>query len=214
MKKLDEMTREEIVALTEEEIQRIINYAYAEAGAPLPTNRPVEPKITPIQPDRTVYSIETIYFADRDEATKVADFMKKMTLVDIRYFNGPSYDKRAVKREGQEISVHSVPVYSEEYYAKIKDTKKTNDDLTAKYKEDLDEYNKTSGIREEIRDEIMEKIHDAQRHQTRIDNARSRFEEYLELADGNRKIALNFLSKAYPYVADYPELMTEFNSEG
>ncbi len=214
MKKLDEMTREEIVALTEEEIQRIINYAYAEAGAPLPTNRPVEPKITPIQPDRTVYSIETIYFADRDEATKVADFMKKMTLVDLRYFNDPSYDRKVVKREEREVSVSSISAYSEGYYAQIKETKETNDALTRKYKEELDEYNRTASIRDEARREIWEKIHEARRHQSRIDNARSRFEEYLELADGDRKIALNFLSKAYPYVADYPELMTEFNFEG
>lgn len=217
MKKLEEMTREELVKLNEEEIDRIINLKLAEASLPLLGHAPTAPEQPKVAPDKTVYYIEDLVFEKIEDAIKVKDIAAKMDLINYKYLSGPGYNRTCVKRE-YPLNVASTSVYSEPYWNKIKDIKIKYDKEKAEYDREKTNYDKVNKERESIITEVWSAVDDALTEQRTINIYRKKFEEYLKLAEGNRAMAFKFLNSTYPDVADFPFLVDEFmggnDSEG
>lgn len=217
MKKLGEMSKEEIAALTDEEINTIIDLKLAEAGMPLLGHAPVAPVAPKIGPDKVVYYIDNMIFRTLEDAAKIRDIAAEMDLVYYKYLPGPGYNRMCIERT-DDLNIQLASVYSEDHWDKIKDIKTRYDNEKANYDSEKAEYDNAKADRAEIVNGVWDVVDRAISDIQRIRNFRKKFEEYLKLAEGNRVTAYNFLRNTYPAVGDYSFLKAEFldglDSEG
>lgn len=201
MKRIEEMTKEEILALTTEEIDKMVDYACAERGIPLLPPIPEEPEYFDIKAhlNLTVYELGNFTFVNKEDAEKVYNVMLGCPLINTTYISGPSYEMRFNGNdEIPDVKVRRI--FSEGAWTSVKDKAAKAEAAKKEYQEARDYYNEVYSQRKEVVDEIMEVVNETNREQRNLERHISEFERYLELAEGDRNIAINFFEKAYPGV--------------
>lgn len=202
MKRIDEMTREEILALTDGQVNVMIDYECALEGKPLLPPQPVEPpKVTDYSPDTTAYQVAGIVTTDADHAARILEAILSGTQYDTAYISGPSYEKRLTPKTSKP-NIESFPVYSIEYWDSIKNKVHEAESAQEQYKAQRKEYTDAVNARADITSRIWEFISNARDEQYRRERLRNEFGRYLELAEGNRQVAMNFLKKAHEVPGD------------
>jgi hypothetical protein len=204
-RKIDEMTHEEIVALTNEDIDRLIKIAMAEAGIPI-LDEPEMPKAPSLpKEDMQVFTascLGQLGFLNKDECQEVLDAIVRATSrvrFDHDYSLGcnkvyPGFSTDYSDGEGHaDIKAVSGRSLSQLRYVRtsLEDKKKAEKDYTAA----VAAHRQANADAADIRREILD-IHS--RHLA-IDYRRSylqkKFQQYLDLAEGSAEIALRFLAK-------------------
>lgn len=199
MKTYKDYTDDELMAMSDDELDSLIDLQCAINGVPLlpecpePVNENLEP------PDSEVFEVAGFFFAERDSAERVMEAINrevKMSLdydwnfsSDIKYLNGYS-------DTGANITVKKV--YSQELYdsqraerAKIKQLK----DIYTKRKI---EYDDIMGRREESASEVFSAVRKARDERDKKILAHQRYDRYVKLANGDAALANKFFSDAYP----------------
>jgi len=100
-------------------------------------------------------------------------------------------------------------MYSTELWDKIKVSNSSIDEELKAWKNRSDEYADASNERAKITEIVWERVSSARDKTYRRNQLRAEFVRYLEIAEGNKKIALAFLEKAKS-LSDFPELREEF----
>lgn len=206
MKKITELSKSQILALTTDQLELMVKYAMAEAGIKiLALPNKGELKELPAK-DESCYTVEGIKFNfyQKQVAEAVADVLKANAsqLVYQGYNSDPNfipftrYNESAYEFKGVG-DVKRIEYYSEKLRAEIKETVLYNNKVNADFKAAMEEYNTEFDKAKTIKDEIYGIVHSLNEKQYQMENMASRFKEYLELADGNEKVALSFLKKAY-----------------
>lgn len=218
MKKINEMTEQEILALTEEDVQRMIKFSMMENGIKI-IEKPKEPDLFEISPaDTQCYSIPILdgyAFTDIEEAKAVAEALQNaVSLRKVEYdWNklGSDY-KYLTKKERysykgeSDFVMMSLWIYSKELYAKITDNAFQNKLAKERYEKEKREYEdnlkESSGIIQEIRERVSE----VQYKYKRLESITYKFAaDYYPLSDDNEKMAIKFLDKAYSLSEDEKE---------
>ncbi len=200
MKRFDDLSNEEIFALTDEQINYYVDVECAYAGAPLlppePGTKPAKPEI---EPDMVLYAVGGgyTYVATEAEAAILMEAYKKVRTWGYDYRGNikiaqpksdDSYDKRTdvAKMFSPELyDKHKKDL--EAYEAKLKEWENVNN-----------EYTKAVKQRTEVTDWIYEKLSNVRDLHRKREQLVAAHKQYLELAGGSNEIALNFLKKAYP----------------
>lgn len=205
MKQITELSEAEILQLTTEQINKMIQFKMAEAGIKILT-KPVEPSYRDL-PVKTellyqVTGIEYLFteksIAD-DEGQALQAAASKMRTSS--YIGNAYTHKKVVKMEQYNLDligkVTEVLYYSpadaplvDEIVNENKAYKKTYEDLLTEFKKNEEEA-------DYIRVDIWEVVKNVQAKHNKMADMKYQYERYLDLADGNKKIALNFLKKAY-----------------
>lgn len=218
MKKITEMTEQEILALTEEEVQKMIKLRMMEEGIRI-MDKPTVPELFEISPaDVQIFTIpilEGFAFTDMEEATKVADVLqntKSLRKVDYDWSKLGSDYKYLTKKERytfrgeSDFCIQSGWLYSNELYAKIADFAIQNKAMKGQAEKDKKEYEsqlqEASGIITEIR-ELVSEIHNKY---ARLSNLTRKFAiDYYPLSDNNEDMAIKFMTKAYSLTEEEKE---------
>lgn len=206
------MTEQEVLSLTDEDIQKMQKLAMAKAGIAI-MDEPKVPELFDITPPdlvvSTVYMIgDMVGFTDPVEAVAFVKFLKdakSLVRVDYDYNKAGSAYKYARDARFKEKEYHTDPLevktqtaYSLPLYNELCDYMTQNRAMRDQEKKDRELYENSlrdaSGIISEIRDRWVEVCGKYER----LNGLCDRFtRDYLPLADNDRTVAMNFMAKAY-----------------
>jgi len=189
------LTREEVVALTDEQIKRYVDYACAEQGikmfpAPIPPINPFS-----LEKAELGYKLPEGYVKDRGTIDAITALLAKTTMFSLGYDHGWEYKYLTP------VDVRDVA--SDRFYLKAdldsaKDGLRKYTDEKAAFEKHNEEYKKAESARRAIVDEIYGHVWEVQREARKIEELKARAEEYKAIANGNEELAKRFLIKAYP----------------
>lgn len=194
MKKIHEMTDQEILALDSEALENLVKVRYAEEGVKLmslPT--PIEKK--EYKGDLKFYEVNGVYFKTFEDAEIFAAAMRPS--YKLEYVRNNYSLKFAVPVGEFETKIDTVMLFSEDFANTISHEKKRYDEAVDAYKTAKQEYDTNYNEAQWIRDEIYGKYDETRAKYSRLNDLRARYQEYLSLAENNPEIAISFLTKAY-----------------
>lgn len=199
MKTVFDLSRDEIVALTDEDISLYIDKELANKGIPIEAkNWNIKNKKEVVYP-RTgvpVFMLKDIGIGFRtiEGATKVANLLVKYNAfkTESRYLAG-SYEQFWIMKEGVCPAVKGETGYSKEEFDKI-DEKNKNPELTS-----INTFNDTVKKANEIKDRVLKCVYNIKQERSYNNDLVGIFERYKDIADGDMEVAMNFIKEAYPF---------------
>lgn len=199
MKTVFDLSRDEIVALTDEDISLYIDKELANKGIPIEAkNWNIKNKKEVVYP-RTgvpVFMLKDIGIGFRtiEGATEVANLLVKYNAfkTESRYLAG-SYEQFWIMKEGVCPAVKGETGYSKEEFDKI-DEKNKNPELTR-----INTFNDTVKKANEIKDRVLKCVYNIKQERSYNNDLVGIFERYKDIADGDMEVAMNFIKEAYPF---------------
>lgn len=207
MKTIDDYTTDELLKLTDEQIDKLYRLRLAENGIKIP-NLPEQPEYEEEEkPDKTVYKVDgiDIYFENKETADEFAEMMTTNmdNLCKLEYTYSVSSEAKYTEKLSEDynfrngVSISAKGVYSKDLYNQIKDVLTRNKEKREEYRGLKSEYDNQNSKASKHREYIMNKIKEAKKKEFEKSEMLRTFNEYLDLADGNNEIAWNFMNKAY-----------------
>ena len=197
MKRFKEISTEELVKLTQKQIDDLVDLECAEENIRLLPVLPQEADFDIDIPDITVYELPELQLTNKDDAKKVLDLMntiKSQVTVEWR----SSYDHRPVRKTTEILQYRESQRYSQELYSKIADKVTMRETAKENYNEAKKEYDEIEEQRKEIVQKVMAGINQAKLQDQRVENLKREFNRYMVLAENDRHIAWRFLEDARP----------------
>jgi hypothetical protein len=207
VKAIEDMTDEELLALTDEDINRRVMLSLAEEGVPL-LEEPEPPKYPDIpEPDGHFWwmaSLDPLLFHSSDDVSKVLSVLREMKCcTKVRNWSFPEehfVDKVGVNHYGEAAEeLSAVKVRSEGQIKGVRGLVEKKKELQQDYNERVKEFEKYLKRREEVEDAIREPIRGARQRLRDREVALVRMKEYYALAENNFEVALRFYGKAYSF---------------
>lgn len=199
MKTIFDLSRDEIVELTDEDISLYIDKELANKGIPIEAkNWNIKNKKEVVYP-RTgvpVFMLKDIGIGFRtiEGATEVANLLVKYNAfkTESRYMAG-SYEQFWIMKEGVCPAVKGETGYSKEEFDKI-DEKNKNPELTS-----INTFNDTVKKANEIKDRVLKYVYNIKQERSYNNDLVGIFERYKDIADGDMEVAMDFIKEAYPF---------------
>lgn len=210
MKRINEMTEQEIIALSDEDVQKMIKLRMMEEGIKL-LDKPKVPELFEIEPaDIQYFSIpllEGFAFTNLEEATKVAETLKNAkSLRKVDYdWNKLGSDYKYLKKSerykfngNSDFDIISGWAYSNELYAKISSFAVQNKVMKEQAEKDEKEYEKRLSESAELIQEITGRVREVRNKYDRLETLSRKFAvDYYPLSDNDEDMAMKFMAKAY-----------------
>ena len=199
-KPFEQLTDNELLELTQEQIDWYIKLKKAENGIriiscpPMPETREIPAT------DLILFDVCGFNFIDRETAEEVAKFInsKIAKAYSVNYDWSVGGDKKYAKPfTGNLVDVKLENVFSEMLYNSIKDVMISNEKIMRAYKDLKNEYDDMEEKATEIVEKIYKVINEARARKHQYEEYIIRIQEYLRLANGDTKVAWNFFDKAY-----------------
>jgi hypothetical protein len=194
MKKINELTEQEILDLTDEQVEKMVKLYWAEEGVKM-LKEPEKPKYHEVPKEDLTRYMSNVFnctFADFEEAKKAHDFIKE--LKSLKNYSYLLHGK--VERGFTQGDIETIGVYSSELHANVEPLKKANAELKASYENALSEYNSEKERQDELSSRIWDRVNEVRDEYSHMENMYDIYKEYLELA-GGESMAMAFLKKAY-----------------
>lgn len=211
MKNIKDLTEQEILNLSSEEVDKMVKFRMAEEGIKFIDcpEKPIDYKIQP--PTTKAYFChllgQRVSFTDIEELTSVVELLGKCTslcTVESEYSVSQGYRnfikekvENATYSSETPYTITSISVYTYKEFGEIKENLKANAQAKKDFQGKLEEYNAVRNDSQWIRDEVIGRVEEVVHKYAQLKSYYNRFKnEYLPLADGNTEIALNFMDKA------------------
>lgn len=199
MKTVFDLSRDEITALTDEDISLYIDKELANKGIPIEAknwNIKNKKEISYPKTGVPLFVLKDIGIGFRtiEGATEVANLLVKYNAfkTESRYLAG-SYEQFRIMKEGVCPAVKGETGYSEEEFNKI-DEKNKNPELTS-----INTFNDTVKKANEIKDRVLKYVYNIKQERSYNNDMVGIFERYKDIADGDMEVAMNFIKEAYPF---------------
>lgn len=199
MKTVFDLSRDEITALTDEDISLYIDKELANKGIPIEAknwNIKNKKEISYPKTGVPLFVLKDIGIGFRtiEGATEVANLLVKYNAfkTESRYLAG-SYEQFWIMKEGVCPAVKGETGYSEEEFNKI-DEENKNPELTS-----INTFNDTVKKANEIKDRVLKYVYNIKQERSYNNDMVGIFERYKDIADGDMEVAMNFIKEAYPF---------------
>lgn len=195
MKRYTEYTKEELIELSSEKIQDLIDIEIAEAG--------IYPVMEPKMPDLGHYDIQkTINMYDVGgilfENISDAEAFMKMKRFRSSYDYKIGTDIKWIEDEYDwNVSINHETFYDKKDVDRIKHVLKENSRITEEYNEKKKEYDEFNKVTSTIRSAVMTAVDQAWEWKYKVDHAKTMMDKYLRLSDGDEIIAQRFFRDAF-----------------
>jgi tetratricopeptide (TPR) repeat protein len=196
---INEMTHEEIIALTPEQLDWLVKYRCAENGVKnLP--KPIQPD--PFDPgfDKVVYEVAGFYFEGIGEAEHFCKTVNSLTTrvkLDYNWQVSSNYKYAQPISEDESFQVYQKKCYSRERYASLQGKLQDHEKAKADYKKQIEEFEKNEKEVACSRNEVMHVYEDHMRQEYTFKNHVANFKYYVALANGDLDIAEKFFTRAF-----------------
>jgi hypothetical protein len=218
MKRFEQFTDEELINLPVDDISNLIELECAYEGIPMLPQIPVEIVKPDVQKEHTIYTVAGVSVQTQAEAIKLLDVISNLNLVKIDYnWSVGSDNKYYMPITSDDYNYPKIEVskvLSKEDYSRLEESLRDYATTQKQYETDMARYNEIKKQRDSITDSVYERINTILRHKQEVEDYIEKFNHYLELADGNRTIALKFLSNSYPEVINYPDVLKYAKTAG
>jgi len=192
MKRYTELTHDELLNLTDEGVQTLVELEFAVEGVIfVDPPAPLESSKVNIQPTVMAYRVGDLFFDNIDDAETVMAMPQLTTDYDYKTDNKYKWLKPT------ERVIEKVMLYQKEKISELagaiktdKKNKEKNDRQARVYKDFQEKINT-------IQAQIWGAVNKARNFQRDIDAAKRHYEKYKLLADGDLVIAEKFLRDAY-----------------
>lgn len=197
MKRYTELTDEELLALTSEQIEELIDVECMLEGVAFLPEEPVPPESISVGPDLTVYIVGGEKFKCKPDAQRVADLMNSLLRFESYYlsgrydYDGPQGVKPATEPTDT-ISIREERYWSPELYSKYKTVLAAHKEAVKRYDKARKEYDGIAAERASITAKVNEAISAAFEKKANREEVERLFARYLSLSGGDRKQALSF----------------------
>lgn len=197
MLRYNEISDEELIELSNNEIEELIDLECAHENIRLlpPEPENIEKKF--VNPDVIVYEIPSIKLTSLEEAEKLVSMINQLETKSEIPWNS-SYDHRQVKPDNETISFSSEKRYSPELYKQINQSIKIFQANKEEYDKKMEEYDKIKETRQIVIEKVIGAVTKARNKIEKIRNLRLEYDRYLKLTEGDRNIAWNFMIDARP----------------
>jgi hypothetical protein len=192
MKRYSEMTPEELVALTDDQADRLVDIEVAFAAIK-PTEVPVELTLEAAGITASVigYKVADLVFRDEKDAQTVA----ALPVMKEAYSYSISYNYRWL--EPTERKVEKVAFYRQEDVLRVGAALKENESRRSVYDKQKSEFDRYLRETTEIATIVWNAIREAKDRINKIEAGKRAYQKYLDLADGNHSIAKKFFEDAF-----------------
>nr|DAY10120.1 MAG TPA: hypothetical protein [Caudoviricetes sp.] len=226
MKKINEMTEQEILALSEVDVQNMIKFRMMEEGIKI-VDKPKQPELFEIEPaDQKVYKIPFLdgyAFTELAEAQEVSEVLRKAkSLRRVEYdWSKLGGEYKYLVQKGKysygsndDFSINADYVYSNELYSQIVGLASQNRAMKDQVAKDLKAYEDAYNSASEIVLEIQERVNEVKEKNARLKRFTSKFAvDYFPLSDNNESVAIKFMSKAYSLTDEEQKYILEHYKE-
>lgn len=210
MKKINELSDKEILALTSEQLDKMVKLEMAEKGIKI-LEKPQLKELKPV-PEKTevAYNVSGVSYPlkNKEQAEKLAKVLEevKSSFVNTSYV-GSDYATKYIKEMETSSKEYLGKITEELYYSRtqitsIKEVIDENKAIKEAYDAELSEYNSAYDEAAYIREDIYNRRQEVVDKYYRLDNLKTHYEQYLKLADGNAKTAMKFLKNAFTVDAE------------
>ena len=198
MKRLEEMSRAELLQLDDRQIETIIDLECAYAGAPLSVDKPFYSEVPEIpDPDVFYYEVMGMKLLDKEEAYALSEYINGLhSRCDTSYdYDIPGYGKYDYLSEGKRIDpaiVETEKTYSKIRYSELKETIRQRATAEKENEELMRKYNDKQKARADIVNEVYAAIRQAAVEARKVEDAARLYNRYLVLAGGDGTMAARF----------------------
>lgn len=199
MKTVFDLSRDEIVALTDEEISLYIDKELVGKGIPIEAknwNIKNEKEVVYPRTGVPVFMLKDIGIGFRtiEGATEVANLLVKYNAfkIESRFLTG-SYEQFWIIKESICPAIKGEAGYSKEEFDKVN---KENEDPEL---ESINSFNNTLKNANEIKDRVLKYVDKIKRERAYNIDLCMTFERYVEIADKDAEQAMAFLKEANPF---------------
>ena len=210
MKRIHEMKKEEILALTDGEIVSLIDLECAYEGIPLLAECPNKPELIKHEKDLTAYEVAGYYFLTPEEAGRVLEILQSVAAY-VKY--GWAEDaglKRVSDADFYSPKVEVKKFYSQAKLAEITKDLEENKRALAAYEKEKERYDRILKDRTKVADRVTAVINEVVETEKDRQFYEAEFNRYLILANNNKEVAMNFLLKTYCDVEhEFRDLITK-----
>jgi hypothetical protein len=192
MKFLKDYTQAELAVITDAEAAHLVELEIAQKGIPVAI-RPTEKQIITetITPEIIGYEVGGLIFVNEADAIAVTTMPIYHETYDGDYYN------RFLEQQTEPEKLQRVAKYSRaqafEHRATIRDRKNRAEDT----KKDGEAWGNYCKAVQDVKDQVWSAIYDAQRTVNKIQQAKTEFERFVVLAEGNQEIAKRFFTNAF-----------------
>lgn len=211
MKRFEDLTSNELVALTETEIGYYCDLACAENGVPFLPPEPVEPVAPEAKPDITMVEFFGYYLAP-EHGARVLEAMSSGAMYDDAG-RAPYQTLELIGTDNWRWpKLNAKQFYSQAAYDAIQKEVESYTALKSEYDRQKKDFDCIAKERRATIGYIFDAIRDAREDIATHDRVRHDFARYLGLADGNATIAMRFLLKSNSFLDEtdkYDDLVQE-----
>jgi len=212
MKAFNELTEEEILNLTEEEIGTHIDFACAESGVKL-----MRGKSAPTLPDYhkigggdlIIYDVCNISFKNKEEAHALYELLKNSNSI-TSWAYGDSYGD-SLKKETTPPSIdqRTHTVCSKDFVEKQKELLIENKEKQTQFETVRDQFNKDAEAYYPIEGAIYDKLNNVREKYAEFNRLNSEFQSYLGLSDNDFDTAMKFFKRAFAVSEEATEYIVQ-----
>ena len=197
MKRFDDYEPSELLEMTSEEIEQLVDLECAFRGVALLPESPTVPAEVQAGPDVTVYNAGGKIFRDEADAQKVCDLINSLPYLETYYlsggysYSGPQGVKFSDKEHDME-SVRESRYWTPEHYDKHRAAIAEYKEAKERYDRDRKEYERILSERNAVAEEIHSIRAQAQAERDKVAGIEREFNRYVQIAAGDRDQALKF----------------------
>ena len=195
MKRIDELSKKEILELSDDDIEQLIDLECAINGVPLVPPLPQKPIVSEVKPDLEIYRIGDVVFQNYSEAIAVIEAYDQADIYRMGY--GEKYPKLIFSDDYNYPKIKKEKVMSAELYNSIKEEKEANDALLKEYESQEKLYNDIVSRQKQYKESVHNIVKEVWEEKHTKDSYKAEFDRYLILSDDNPTIAWNFLVSAH-----------------
>ena len=199
MKTVFDLSRDEIVALTDEEISLYIDKELVGKGIPIEAknwNIKNEKEVVYPRTGVPVFMLKDIGIGFRtiEGATEVANLLVKYNAfkMESKFLIG-SYEQFWIINGSVCPAITGEAGYSKEEFDKVN---KENQDPEF---ESINSFNNTLKNANEIKDRVLKYVYNIKQERSYNNDLVGIFERYKDIADGDMEVAMNFIKEAYQF---------------
>lgn len=209
MKRYCDYTNEELLALSDEEVERLIDIEALVENVPLLPKEPEKPDDPKIEPDVIAYEIRSFIVGTKEDADAIVEMINSMNLFDT-FYHGGGYSwsgPEGLKPREDPIQAVAQKYWSNGHYqAHCLELKRRKEAKTI-YDNAKKEFDEISRSRQTVVDRVWNAVSEAKEDKANRETIKQQFRRYVDLADGNEDMALTFYLNATSFHEDFVRLV-------
>lgn len=194
-----DLSDKERASLSEKDVEGYLLFVYAERGLPINVKEPIEPEVPSLPtPEEEVYEVSGLgYYKFYVKTYAEAERFLETTAYDTHsFYLGNRYVEYLGER-AQRMEVKKIKVYSYAQYKEHQSEIAKHQELRRIYSKEKEQYDKLQAELTKAAESLWEDWSNLQYRKRICQQVVDSWNQYMEMTEGDKKIAARFLKKRF-----------------